>query len=213
MNNSKSSVTTGLVTILAGVVLLISSNEMTSKGIIILAGILFIAAGILNIILTLSSRNDDGTRRVGTIRLILTITVSAAAAVFGLSMLWWTTTFTSLIPLVFAVMLLIAAVIQFYVLAIGTRPLKLPGWFYALPAAQVVCAIVVYCQAAGAGDKVIMVTSGVSLIIFGVTSFLIGYGVAAAKRHLHNQLYDMQSSQPAERQIKDVDHKEIKSLD
>ena len=202
---------TGLIILAAGIIMLIAHNDIKSGGIVTTAGILFLISGIINTVLYLSAKNEDGRRRNrGASRFFGTV-VSIASIVLGLSMFIFNSTFIKLIPLVFAVLLLFGAIIQFYILAVGTRPVVMPKWTYVFPVIILIEAIVVF--TANLSDDRMMLVTGSGLAIFGIAGFVEAFLLSAGNRHLRNQAREQQNFMTQMMTTKTPETKEIKSLD
>ena len=165
----------GLIIALVGLLLIIFRTSLADGGVVKVAGIIFIAAGVLNVTVFLGSRDKNGNARTGTFGTIFGWVASAAAVLMGLSMLLFSKAFVAIIGFMFAVLLLFAAVFQLFVLIFGTRPVKLSGWFYLVPLILVGFAIFVFLRKPDtAGETTDLVLTGIGFIIFGLGGIVEG---------------------------------------
>ena len=99
---------------------------------------------------------------------------SAAAVILGVCMLIFQDTFIPLVPVMFGILVAFSALYQFYILAIGARPVLLPGWLYIIPIALVGGAVYIFLQRPDIHDPKIMLATGISLVVFGAGSLIEG---------------------------------------
>lgn len=124
---------TGLLAVLLGLVLIIFRNSLADGGIVIAAGIIFVAAGLLNMSVFLGARDKQGRARMGAFGTVFGWVASAAAVILGLAMLIFSGAFVALIGFMFAVLIIFAALFQMGLLLFGSRPHKLNSWFSSFP--------------------------------------------------------------------------------
>jgi drug/metabolite transporter (DMT)-like permease len=72
----------------------------------------------------------------------------------------------------------VGAVLMFYNLAVGIRPVMLPGWMYLFPVVLLALAVAVYDQNTPDDDAVVMTLSGTAAIVYGIGSVLTAVLVA-----------------------------------
>lgn len=201
---------TGLIILAAGIILIISKNAITGTGIVTTAGILFLLSGIINAVLYLSSKNSDGTHKRSTASRFFGTIVSIASLLLGVSMLIFTATFAKLVPILFGLLLAFGAIIQFYIIALGARPVKMPAWTYAFPGVILVESMIVFF--AGLAEPNLMLVTGTGLVVFGIAGFVESVLLGAGHRQLRHQArQDVTSNAVVDLKASDV--KEIKGLD
>ncbi len=166
----KSLMLTAVLAILAGVLLIIFRNDIHSTGVVVTGGILFIAAGLFNLLI-FEHRGKKG-KGNGAVSTTFSWLTCAASVILGLCMLIFQYTFVGLVPVMFGILILFAAVYQYFILAIGARPATLPGWLYILPTVMVGGAIYVFLRPEGTGDMPVVFTSGICFVIYGVASVI-----------------------------------------
>ena len=202
MLNTKGTLVWGLLALIAGIALGYYSDHITAAGILTCAGFLFIIAGVVNLLLTMFVKEDkaeyrervreakkkgDATevirrRKTRGLGYGLNIIASLCAVAFGVVLLVLTDNFVGLIPMVFAILVFFAAIMQFYTLAVGIRPVALPGWLYLFPILMIIGSIMIFTlkpdmtTADGQilADKMTMIYTGVCLALYGVCSILTG---------------------------------------
>lgn len=161
----------------AGIVLLLINSSINSTRIVITGGILFICAGIFNILASGGSRDKNksgGRRGRGPVSAIMSWFSSAAALILGICMVVFQGTFAELVPVMFGILIAFAAFYQLYVLTIGVRPYTLPAWLYVAPAALAGAAVYLFFMETKVDDKSIVLTTAIALILFGVFGIIEG---------------------------------------
>lgn len=202
----------GILILATGIVLLICHDTINRKGFVVVCGILFIVAGIINMFLFHGKVDEDtGRNNVSGFSRGLGILVSVASIVLGISMLLFGPTFEVLVDPLFGILIGFAALAQLYIIMIGSRPIKLPVWTYVFPAALAILAIVIF--TAGLADSSLMIIMGIGLIIFGVGGFVESLMVGAGNRAIIQ--FESQKNQDKNnpgRDIEDVDPEDVKSI-
>ncbi len=160
----------GLVVLAVGVALIFFCTVVNSGNIVIGAGVAFTVIGVINLILIASSRKGGSLARV------FTQVANGGAIILGICMLVFTTTFTPLVPFVFGIVAAVCALWQFFVLAMGTEPYRLPGWLYVFPLAITGLAVWIFIARPKLGDDESLLTllTGCSLALTGLGSIIEG---------------------------------------
>lgn len=189
MSNNKqkkrtTSLLSGLLIFAIGIILLICNDRITGKGIVVLAGILFLLTGIINLIIDVTQKDEEGKRVNHGISLVFGWLVSIAAMILGLSMLIFTSTFSSLIPFIFGVLIFFGALMLAFTFLVSMRKIvKVPGWLWLFPIAMVICGGITFSQKPDVNDPLIMILTGVSMLLFGLTGVIVGIISSSAKRN------------------------------
>lgn len=156
-----------LLVLIAGIVLVCLKHIVNANGVVITGGILFILAGLFNLAVFMNSKGE-GKAEKGPFSAAFSWISSAAAVILGLCMLIFQGTFATLVAFMFGVLIAFGALFQFYLLGFGSRPARLPGWFYIVPTALAAVAIYLFIQRDEAvPDDVVILLTGISLIVFG----------------------------------------------
>ncbi len=206
---------TGLVILAAGIVLIICNDKITQNGVVIAAGILFLLSGIINTVLYIADGQKDGenkTARSG-ISKFFGIVVSIAAFMLGLSMFIFSTTFESLIPMLFGLILLFGALVQIYIVAVAQRQDAIPLWLFVVPGVLLVLSLIVFM--ANLSEPRLMTITGSGLVLFGVGGFVESMFLNSARRRERHaaKTEDAGVMEVKAKEIKPHDDKEIRSLD
>lgn len=151
----------------AGIALTLAYESIRSTGVVTTGGILFIMAGVLNVLVFEGERRRDNQRH-GLLSSTFNRITSAAAVILGACMLIFNGTFVPLVPVMFGILVGITALYQFYLLAIGTRPVMMPGWLYAVPIALSCGAVYIFMQSPDIDDSRIILATGISMAVFGL---------------------------------------------
>lgn len=154
--------------LIAGIAMIITYRSISSIGVIITCGVLFIAAGAGSLLLM----HGGGTRKAFTV--VLTRFTGAASILLGLSMLLFRETFTAIVPFMFGILVALQALYMFYILSVSRERKVLPGWLYVLATALGGAAAYLFIQTPGqeSDDTTIMLVTGISLTVFGLAVLL-----------------------------------------
>jgi hypothetical protein len=191
---SKTTIALGIVMMVLGAVAITCRHSFDSRDVVKLGGILVILASFISEFTPrvakkvrkgneaadaeVTSTKTSGEKMKGVLRAV----VDCAAALFGLVMLWMIDAFVPYIPVTFGLVVFIGSVMMFYNLAVGIRPIMLPGWMYAFPIVLLVLAVAVYEQTTPADDAVVMALTGASACIYGIGTVLSSVLVAKVSR-------------------------------
>lgn len=199
----------GVLVLAVGLLLTIFRHSLANGGIVRLAGIIFVGAGVLNLTVFLASRDKDGRSRMGALGTAFGWISSAAAVVLGLSMLIFKDAFVALIGFMFGVLLLFAALFQIFLLLFGSRPTRISNWFFIVPAVIIGAAIYIFLRKPDtAGETTDLLVTGISLMVFGTATVIEGSMVGQSNRMLQNSTNQTvieekhtapQNDQPAEK--------------
>lgn len=174
---------TGILAAVIGVLLILFRTVLADGGIVTAAGILFLVAGVLNVVIFFGSRDSKGNTRQGALATAFGWIASAAAVVLGLAMLIFKAAFAHIICFMFALLLLFAALFQFGLLVFGSRPVKLPTLYFIVPVLLVGAAVYVFMLKTEPGSDIIsLIVTGSGFILFGVASMAQGTQVGASNR-------------------------------
>lgn len=212
---STTSLLTGILILAIGVILIICRNLITGQGIVTVAGILFLLTGIVNIILYVTEKDEDGKRRNRGFAAIVGWLVSLATITLGLCMLIFTTTFNSMIAFLFGLLIVFGALMQLYAIVFGVRRVTaVPAWTYAFPVVMAGLGIAVFTQKTGTGgnDSVVMLLTGIGFLVFGLGAIVLGAIISGAKA-LRKKAEEGESQDTDSKINKKVPTKELKSLD
>lgn len=167
-----------------GIVLLLANQAISPLGIVIVGGILFILAGIFNVISYDGARRkaDSSSSGHGSVATAFNWFTSAGAVILGLCMLIFQNTFIGLVGVMFGVLIAFMAFYQIYILAIGTRPVVLPSWLYITPVLLAGLAIFLFMQKPIDTDTRTTLVTAIALILFGAMGIVEGSLLGNANR-------------------------------
>ena len=187
----------GLIGLLVGLALVLFRHPLASGGVVTVAGILFVGAGVLNMTVFLGSRDKKGKSRMGVMGTTFGWIASAAAVVLGLAMLFFNHVFTALVGFMFAVLLLFAAVFQIFLLIFGTRPVRISNWFFLVPLAIIGAAIYIFLRKPTVpGETTDVLVTGIAFMVFGLFTVIEGSAIGQANRMLRKQSVAVGSEAP-----------------
>lgn len=174
---------TGIVSAIVGILLIIFRSDLASGEIVKVAGIIFLAAGLLNTIIFLSSRDRSGRARAGAFGLVFGWVASAAAVLLGLAMLIFSTAFVSIVAFMFAILVAFSALFQIFLLLFGSRPARLSNWFFLVPTLLIGAALFIFLRdPVRISEHIVMIVAGSSLIFFGIFTIAEGSAVGQVNR-------------------------------
>lgn len=173
----------GIVTAILGILLLIFRTSLANGKVVLTAGILFIAAGLLNMTVFLASRNKESRARVNAAATVFSWVASAASLILGLAMLVFSNAFVAITGFMFGVLIIFAALFQLCLLIFVSKPTRLSGWFYLVPTALTGAAIYIFTHIPENGNEhIVMSVTGISFIVFGFFSIIEGTAIGQVNR-------------------------------
>ena len=185
----KVSLIAGVLIFAIGLVLILCNKSITGEGVIVLAGVLFLLTGIVNVILYSTHKSEPGEKQIPTYSVFLGWLMSIAAIILGVCMLIFTKTFGTMIPVIFGILIFFGAVVLSLTMLRGVRKvLKVPGWTWIFPIAMVGLGVATILQEANANDPLIMILTGVSMILFGLGAGVVGILVSGATKGVKRQI-------------------------
>lgn len=232
---------TAFILLVTGIIFILIRTSLTARGIIIAGGIAFVVVGLMNLMSMLGSRRTirdtqerlanatdrnevknlqkktrhQGPGRSG-IATLLTWFTSIGAILLGVILLLFSTSFIHWVHYVFAVVVLACALFQFYLLAYGTRPLRLPAWFFIFPVILLGASIYLFTLNGNPDEVVINLATGISLIFFAAVMLVEGIMVGSFNRARMREAAEKDSASApdehpyASHAIEDVSAKEVK---
>lgn len=204
-NNKAVSILTASLIFAIGLVLIICNKSITGEGVIVLAGVLFLVTGIINIVLYLTRRNEDGARIHQGFSLFMGWLVSVGAIILGICMLIFTPTFGTMIPVIFGILIFLGCIMLALTMLIGVnRVVRVPAWMWLYPGLMMILGVVTLLQEPTVNDPLIMILTGVAMLIFGFAAFSLGILLAGVKRSRKRE-------ETLSTQTHDVEAKEVKS--
>lgn len=165
-----------LLAIIAGVVFILSYTTISSVGLVVFGGVLFIVTGLLNLALNAASRRRAEQKALSRILGYLT---SFSAVLLGLSMLVFQSVFTTVIPYLFCFVIALLSLLQFGVLLSRRGRTLFSSWFLLVPLALAGVSVYVAIQPVGDSDSTIMLASGIGLVFAGL--FLLVEGIVVKR--------------------------------
>lgn len=144
---------------------------------------------------------------------------SIGAAVLGILMLALPDLFRPLLYYLFALLTFLGGCYQIWLMAKAMKPVAVPGWFYAMPVAMIVLAVVMIMMPSlqlTENQPTAVLIYGIGYILFAATSFLnIIYFKANIKKALNPEPEkepEKDPEKPAEEanKVEDVEAKEVK---
>lgn len=161
----------GLLSLIIGIIIILSYRNISSSGIITTGGILFILVGVLNIIVFQSRHKSQPAPSA--LATIVSRVTSAGAIILGLSLLIFNETFASVVPFIFGVLIAVLALDQFYVLTVSASRKYLSPWFLLAPLALTGCALYLFLSDFQLADEATLILiTAIAATFFGVVSII-----------------------------------------
>lgn len=175
-----------ILVLAVGVLLLIARRSIGSDSVVTVGGVLFILAGVFNVLVADYSRKrsqkGESTSSRGPVSATMAWISSVAAIILGVCMLLFKGTFTPLVPVMFGILVAFAAFYQLYLLAIGIRPVVLPAFYYIAPLLLAATAVWLFTLEGDPNDARVVIITGVSLLIFGAAGVAEGVMLGSENR-------------------------------
>lgn len=171
--NSKASIITNLIVLVAGIVLCyVHSRENIPHAIVFITGITLIVPGLINLVLLFSHRDDEKHRPTATMKVAGWIS-GVASVGLGAIMIIAPALFTPILVYVFGSVLALASLFMIYLLSRAVKVNSLPLWIYVGPVLVLIAGIVMLCMGSPAlSDKLITLITGIGMIVFSLSWFL-----------------------------------------
>lgn len=183
----------GLVMLAVGVALMIFYTVVNSSNIVTGAGIAFAAVGVINLILIASSH------KAGSVARVFTQLANGGAIILGICMIAFKTVFMPLIPFIFGVVAAVCAVWQFFMLAMGTQPYRMPGWLYVFPLVITGLAVWIFIARTDVAtdESLLTLLTGCALALTGLGSIIEGSILGHQRRKAEQETKQLASQQSA----------------
>lgn len=176
--NSKTLSIMGLLSLAAGIMAIICYSSIKSEGVTIVAGIFFVAVGIINFIALGARKDDKPAHRV------MAQVGNAGAIIFGICLLVFKAQLSPLVQWVFGISTALCAVWLLLIILFGLRPMRVPMWTTLFPLALAGCAVYTLLQRAPVRDDRIVLATGIALCVFGLGSLALAIIRSAAHKAL-----------------------------
>ncbi len=173
---------TALIVTIAGIALILTHNTVRSSGVVVAGGVLFIISGLINVLGLMRTPTKGEDSRRSAVSTAFGWISSSAAFVLGLCMLIFQERFVELIAFMFAIIICLGALFQFFLLAFGTNPVRLPGWLFVVPFLLVGGAVYIFLLTPETEDHHIMLVTGICLTFFGAATIIESVMVGTANR-------------------------------
>lgn len=165
-----------LLAIVAGVVFILSYTTISSAVLVMLGGVLFIVAGLLNMAIYVGKRHEHGERKP--IATFLGYLTGGAAIILGLSMLIFEATFSVAVPYLFGLLMIAMATAQLFVLLSRRGRLQFSSWFLLAPLVLIGIGVFIATLEAVVSDSTIMLATGIGLafggLVWAVEGIVVG---------------------------------------
>ena len=181
--NSKASVITNLIVLVAGIVLCyVHARENIPHAIVFITGITLIVPGLINLVLLFSHRDDEKHRPTATMKVAGWISGIASVGL-GALMIIAPGLFTPILVYIFGSVLALAALFMIYLLSRALKAHSLPVWLYVGPVLVLIAGIVMLCMGTPTlSDNLVTLITGISMIVFSLSWFTALIMIARARK-------------------------------
>lgn len=192
------------------------------RSLVFFTGIAFIVPGVINLFTLLLASNKaeedakapEKKERPSAWSRFVGWTVSIAAVVLGAMMCFTPETFHSPLVYIFALFIFIGGIYHLYMMLRGLRPVTFDLWTFIFPVALIALAVVLFFVPSlhlESGQATVALLTGISLIIFAMTSFFESVGIRAYNKRVKNaatttDITHVDSSTPIDVTPADSDH-------
>lgn len=175
----------GTIVLLTGILMILFRTFLAAGGIVLAVGLLFVAAGLLNMSVYLGAKDRRGHQRVSLAAQAFGWIVSVGALLLGLSMLLFSKAFVALVGFMFGVLILLSAIFQIITLLWLTRPTRLSNFFFLVPVVLIGIAIFIFMREPDTnGETTDMLLSGTAFVLFGAATIAEGLIVGNNNRNI-----------------------------
>lgn len=155
---------TAITALASGAALIIAKDTISANGVVVVAAIIFIIAGIINAFIFSTDHKKNNMADT------FSIFTSIGAAILGICMIIFKPTFISLVPYIFGIIILVAALCQIYITSRGAKPASMPAWLYIPAIILIGISIYVILQSPIKHDQNIMLATGIALCLYGLAA-------------------------------------------
>lgn len=176
--NSKTLSIVGLLSLAAGIMAIICYDSIKSEGVTIVAGIFFVAVGLVNLLAFGTRKDEKAGRRV------MAQIGNAGAIIFGICLLVFKVQLSPLVQWVFGISTALCAVWMALIIFFGLRPMRVPLWTLVFPVALAGCSVYTLLQKAPVRDDRIVLATGIALCVFGLGALTMAVIRSASRKAL-----------------------------
>lgn len=159
-----------------------------------MAGLFFVAVGIVNLIAFGPRKDEKPGRRV------MAQLANAGAIIFGICLLVFKAQLSPLVQWVFGISTALCAVWMLLIILFGLRPMRVPMWTLVFPVALAGCAVYTLLQKAPVRDDRIVLATGIALCLFGLGSLALAIVRSAVRKALSDKASEDVKKLPEEQE-------------
>lgn len=180
--NSKTSVISNLIVLVAGILLCyVYNRENIPHSIVFISGITLIVPGLINLVLLFSHRDDDRHRPTAAMKVAGWIS-SVASVGLGVIMVVAPGLFTPILVYLFGAVMILASLMLIYLLSRVAKETKIPLWLFLGPVIVLIAGIVMLCMGHSIADNYITLITGIAMILFSLSWFVASITIAHARK-------------------------------
>lgn len=161
----------------AGIVLICMHDRINLvQWVIVFVGVMFAIPGVCGLIEALAGRN----RNKGKGSAAVPVLASLGSLIIGVIMIFCPVPFEAVFVYFLAAVLILGGIWHIWVLAVGVRPLTLPGWLYVLPVLVAAAGIVILVTPVRETESIFTLIAGIALVCIaanGLFIYLASYGM------------------------------------
>lgn len=157
----------------AGIVLICMHDRINLvQWVIVFVGVMFAIPGVCGLIESFAGRNRGG-------RGAVPVLASVGSLIIGVIMIVCPVPFETVFVYFLSAVLILGGIWHIWVLAVGMRPIVLPGWLYILPVLVVIAGIVILLSPIRDTEATFTLIAGIALVCIagnGLFIYLASYG-------------------------------------
>ena len=208
--NSKSTIFTNLIILIAGAILCyVHKQANIPHQIVFIAGIALMVPGLINLVLLFS--HDDDKKHKPTAMMKIAGWISSVGSVgLGALMIIAPGLFTPVLIYIFGFLMILASLLLIFLLSKALKDEEIAGWVYIGPVLVLIAGVVMVCMGQPRiTDSILTLTTGIAMIVFSLSWFTASIMIASRRRRANkalNKEEENRESEPA-KQI-DAPHEE-----
>lgn len=164
---------TALIVMLVGILLIVWHQRIDILNWIVIAvGITLIVPGLYSFISAIVRKGEKYKEKTDYSAASSTIVASLGAIALGVWMSLSPGFFVGLLAYIFGAILILYGVFHIIVVAVWSRPVILPWWYYIIPVLMIIAGVIILCTSVRTMNSVVVLITGISLVASSVNTIL-----------------------------------------
>ena len=181
--NSKSTIFTNVIILIAGVILCyVHSQANIPHQIVFIAGIALMVPGLINLVLLFSHDEDKKHRPTAMMKVAGWIS-SVGSVGLGALMIIAPGLFTPILVYIFGFVMILASLLLIFLLSKASKDGEIAGWVYIGPVLVLIAGVVMVCLGQPrVTDAMLTLITGIAMIVFALSWFTASIMIASRRR-------------------------------